>query len=613
MESIPCIWPDDVRRQVDEAFRCGRVTAVRAALKAITDLPDSLRGPEFRLGIVRTFTLETQLDTFRLSLATMPCQPQIFLGPLDNIEQVLLDQNSELLSEKPDAIVAIWRLEELHPRLAFESARMSPEARLEAADSLIARIENLCRSYESTSTSHAPLFISTFATPDGTQRIPDHHEINGLEFLVHRINSALLAFVAGSRRTNLFDLAGWVGRYGAAAFDPRMDFFARQPLAAGALASFCLELSAALRPLLYAPRKVLALDLDNVLWGGVIGEDGLSGIRIGHDFPGNIYRRIQQFALSIRSRGVLLVLLSKNNLADVEAAFAALPHMPIRLDDFAAIRVNWREKHENLRDIAAELNLGLDSFVFVDDQPFEREQMAFNLPQVSVLNITEDPLRILEALLHTRHFDAYRTSAEDRNRSDEYAMQRLRRGLEQSTADAGEFLRSLSLVATVDRVRESSIGRAVQMLAKTNQFNASTRRHTEADLRALIASGGILLTVAVHDRFGDQGIAGLLIACPEPENKVFVDTFLLSCRVIGRGVEDVLWSTFLRHANETGYQAINAEYIASAKNGQVSDLFGKFGMFCTGKDAEGKRYLLPLPTSYALPAWITVHDISENE
>lgn len=609
LKDIPVAWPATVKVAIGEAIKSGRIGSRRDALKKISELPESLRGRHFKLGIARTFTIETQLDALELALAVLPCHPEISVGPLESLEQTLLDPESDMLREKPDAILALWRLEELHPRLAYEMPEMSLAQRSEATDELIARLVELCRKY--TATAPMPLFICTLPTPpDMAGRPADIHDVFGLRAIVLRINRELLEIVSGGTQVHVFDFAGWAERFGSAAFDRKMDFFARQPVAAAALMSFSAALARTLRPLLYPPRKVLALDLDNVLWGGVIGEDGLQGLKVGHDFPGNVYRRIQQHALNLRARGTLLVLLSKNNLEDVKEVFDSRPDMPLKLSDFAAIRVNWREKHENLAEVAAELNLGLDSVAFVDDQQFEREQMAFNLPQVSTLQVTEDPLVIFNTLVNCALFDAYRTSAEDRVRSNDYAMQRQRRELEHTSGSTEAFLATLGLQASILPVTEASLGRTVQMLAKTNQFNVSTRRHGEADIRRMMAAPrNVLLTLSLRDRFSDQGIVGLGIAVTGSDaNEAFIDSLLLSCRAIGRGAEAVLWAAIVSRVGNLGYHRLSAEFIPSSKNQQVADLFDKFGMQRVEGDSIHRRYMVELPAYAPAPNWIDIQD-----
>jgi len=606
---IPNNWLESVRKLVSEASASPGPATVRAALAGVGALEEHLQGRSFRVGIVRTFTIETQLDVIRLALSTIPCRPTIEIGELENIEQILLDPESKIMSSNPDAILVLWRLEELSPRLLYGHDMTDGERERAMAD-VIDRIQRLCSEY--LKASAVPLFLSTVPVPYalGTG-LDDLHSPYGWHRAVLQVNDALLDLAACHGQIYLFDFASWAAAVGHTAFDLRMDLYARQPIANRAVMTFGAALANCFRPLLQPRAKLLALDLDNVLWGGLLGEDGISGLKIAHDFPGNIYRRIQLYALTLKSRGVLLALLSKNNPQDVEKAFSVLPDMPLKLRDFAAIRVNWREKHENLKDIAHELNIGLDSVVFLDDQAFEREQMGYNLPAVRVLSASEDPLQILGALVACRDFDVHRVSLEDAGRNEDYAMQTKRRELELASRDKGEFLFTLGLRASIARVNESTIPRMVQMLGKTNQFNVTTRRHTEADVRRMLAgSGNLLMGMSLSDRFGDQGLIGLVIGIGNDESGVFsVDNLLLSCRAIGRGAEQALWSSLLRNTSRMGYKTLMAEYIKTPKNGQVSDLFDRFSMKRRPDSTEERVYYeLNLPASYPMPQWIKVVD-----
>ncbi len=606
----PGAWPEDVRRQIAEAFESGRISLMRNALRAVQALPAESRGKAFRLGIVRTFTIETQVDVLALALDALPCQVEIKIADLENIEQELLNPASDLLQWQPDAVLVLWRLEELLPALASSSRMLTLEQRMTAISALQERVELLARGYSQASA--APLLLSTLPLP-ATVDLRDLHDAAGQRQAVEKINSAILECAARHERIAIFDFAGWVARTGAAAFDRKMDLYARQPIAAAAIGSFALFLARTLRPLILPTAKVLALDLDNVLWGGVVGEDGISGLKIGHDFPGNIYRRIQNHVLQLKQCGVLLVLLSKNNREDVESAFAALDDMPLRLSDFADIRVDWQEKHRNLAETAADLNLGLDSFVFVDDQAFEREQMQFNLPQVTVLPASEDPLAILNALESCWLFDQHRVSHEDLARSQDYQLQSQRKALERSVPSAETFLRTLHLCARLVPVSEHGIGRVVQMLGKTNQFNVTTRRHTEAQVRAMLNDArNILLSLSLADRFGDQGIVGLLIAVAANNETLRIDSFLLSCRAIGRGAEQVLWTALLSRAQTQGFGVLSAEYLRTEKNAQVADLFDRLGMEPVSCDTRRTEYRLMLPHAAQVPDWIEIFDESEN-
>jgi len=604
---LPANWPEAVKQQVAAAAGSGRIAAIRNALAAAEALPPELRGKPFRLGIVRTFTLEAQLEALKLALAVIPSAASIALGELENIEQVLLDPASPVMAARPDAVLALWRLEDLLPDLVYAPHTLTADERTQAVSGVCERITRLCEDYRRE--GPAPLFLATLPPPaQRADELSDLHQPHGWHDAVLRINQTIVAQAAQPGNVYAFDFAGWAAAYGPAAFDPKMDMYARQPIAAAALMSFASAIACSLRPLLVPAAKVLAVDLDNLLWGGIVGEDGIPNLKIGHDYPGNVYRRIQQALLNLKRRGVLLVLLSKNNHPDVAEAFAALPDMLLGLADFAAVRINWRPKHENLREVAQELNLGLDSCVFADDQAFEREQMAFELPAVKVLPLGEDPLQILNVLTHCTHFDTHRVSAEDLTRANDYAAQARRQEL--ASASPERFLESLQLKAVIERVGAATLPRAAQMLAKTNQFNVTTRRHGEAELRRMCAdAANVLLTLALSDKFSDQGIVGLAIGVRgEGPQELRVDSFLLSCRALGRGAEEVLWASLVAKAAALGYRELRAEYLPSGKNQQVADLFDRLGMERIAGSADPTAYQLRLPAQVTSPAWVNVID-----
>jgi FkbH-like protein len=352
---------------------------------------------------------------------------------------------------------------------------------------------------------------------------------------------------------------------------------------------------------------VLALDLDNTLWGGVVGEDGLDGLKLDHEFPGNIHLRIQRELLELRHRGVLLVLLSKNNEADVRQAFELLPDMILKWDDFAARKVNWNHKYENLREASRELGLGLDSFAFLDDSDYEREQMRQAIPEVLILNETSDPLQTLRALWETDAFDSLSVSKEDRRRHKDYAL-RVARNVEAHQDDLGAFLKSLEMEATIEEIGSSNMERVVTMLGKTNQFNLTTRRHSRAQVQAMLGlSDSIPLALRLRDKFGDQGIIAVLLAIPSGDNgTLVVDNFLVSCRALGRGVEDALWAAMLRRANRQRMRRVEAEYIPTARNSIVASLYDRLGLQRIEHSSSSTRYQLEPVTKLEFPSWITL-------
>jgi len=542
--------------------------------------------PPFKLGIVRTYTIESQLDAIRLALEMLGVQPEIKVANIGNIEQELLDPDSEMLGWAPDALLVLWRAEELLSGTL-----------LEAEDRLTSLVAGYLRH------ANAPLFLSSLPS-SLVFSLPDLSNNAGVRVSIDALNTLMVRLSADDGRVHILDVAGWQARYGIGAIDRKMSFFAAQPIAGPAVGHFAAFIARTLRPLITPSAKVLALDLDNVLWGGVLGEDGIAGLRIGHDFPGNIYLAIQQRALAFKQAGVLLVLLSKNNMSDVEEAFDRLS-MPLSLSDFASVRANWQEKHVNLTEIAMELNLGMDSFVFVDDQPFEQDQMRFHLPVVKVMPVSGDPLEILESLERTWIFDSYGVSQEDVLRSKDYQAQSERRAFEAAAATPEQFLHTLGLKACIAPVDEYTLNRVVQMLGKTNQFNLTTRRHSEATVREFLPDDrNILLTLSLADRFGDQGIVGLAIALADG-NELLIDSFLLSCRAIGKGAEEALVAELLRLANEQGYAKVLAEYEPSEKNTQVASFYDRLGFARRVGSGGHIDYELALPFESACPGWIT--------
>jgi FkbH-like protein len=380
---------------------------------------------------------------------------------------------------------------------------------------------------------------------------------------------------------------------------------ARQPFSASGQVAFAFRLARYLRPLIVPRKKALAIDLDNTLWGGVLGEDGLAGLEIGPEFPGNVHLRIQRELLELKERGIALVLLSKNNATDVEEAFSSLANMILKLDDFAVRKVNWEPKSENLRAAAAELSLGLDSFAFIDDSDYEREQMRQLNPQVLILNHDSDPLGTLNTLWETDAFDSLFVTKEDRQRQHDYRVRQAREiGAHQD--DLEGFLKSLEMAAVIEPVGPGNLDRVANLLAKTNQFNLTTRRHSRAEVARLAeAAGSIALVLRLRDKFGEQGIIGLVIAVAEQEQQsLMIDSLLVSCRALGRGVEHALWAAMVNRAYRKGVRKLQAEYVATGKNSLVADFYDKLGLHQVEGNGSSKRYELTSITPCLYPSWI---------
>ena len=337
--------------------------------------------------------------------------------------------------------------------------------------------------------------------------------------------------------------------------------------------------------------KCLVLDLDNTLWGGVIGDDGLEGIKLGQgSTTGEAFVATQQYALQLERRGVILAVCSKNDEANARLPFEKHPDMVLRLKDIACFVANWQDKAANLRYIAKTLNIGLDALVFVDDNPFERNLVRQELPEVQVPELTEDPAFYVETIADAGYFESLAITAEDRERSSQYQANTEREKLLGSTTDMGAYLNGLAMKLDVRTFDSIGLARIVQLINKTNQFNLTTRRYTESEVRAIMVDpNAAAYQFRLTDRFGDNGMIAVLIGMLQ-DGSVLMDTWLMSCRVLGRQVEEACLNVMVDASRRLGATTLKGEYIPTAKNAMVGDLYQRLGFTLESSGSEGSTF-----------------------
>ena len=334
-------------------------------------------------------------------------------------------------------------------------------------------------------------------------------------------------------------------------------------------------------------RKCLVLDLDNTLWGGVIGDDGLEGIRLGEGSPeGEAFVAIQKMALALKERGIVLAVCSKNEEAAAKQPFREHSEMVLKLDDIAVFVANWNPKSSNLSDIAQRLNIGVDSLVFLDDNPVERAQVRSALPQVAVPELPDDPAGYPGAVWQAGYFETTQVSDEDFQRAEQYRANAQREAMQTESTDIGAFLETLDMKAVLAPFRDQDMVRITQLTNKTNQFNLTTRRYTQPEIAEIAADpSNYTLQVRLLDCFGDNGII-CLVTC-RPRDKAWrIDNWLMSCRVFNRKVENMVLDQLVQAARERGIQTLEGEYLPTEKNVVVADLYKDCG-FSPVEDAEG--------------------------
>lgn len=413
---------------------------------------------------------------------------------------------------------------------------------------------------------------------------------------MERFNAEAYALSREHKTVKFVDFSEFVQRY---PMDKMVDWkyyfisqMAMSPLLAG---DFRKWFAGKMNEIQLKRKKCLVLDLDNTLWGGVLGEDGVSGIKIGGDYPGNAFLYFQEALAELSRKGVILAICSKNNEQDVLEAWSKNPFIVLKNDYITTYRINWENKAANIREMASELNIGPDSFVFVDDNPTERELVRQMLPMVAVPEFPDKPYelpRFFKSLVED-YFKVYALTEEDKQKTVQYKANANRQRERCKFSDFDEYLESLNMEIEIQTLNEYNLPRIAQMTQKTNQFNLTTKRYSDSDLLAFAKEGWRIYCIKVKDKFGDNGITGAMFL--EPKGKKWtIDTLLLSCRILGKGIEEAFVRSVLERLCSEGAEIVEATYIPTAKNVQVSDFYEKMGFAVTGSKDSAKTYSLNL-------------------
>jgi FkbH-like protein len=430
--------------------------------------------------------------------------------------------------------------------------------------------------------------------------------------LIERLNDQLIG-AAGAEGVLLLDVARAAARDGLDAWYDVTRWLQGKleiaPAAAPRYGELLARLIAAARG---RSRKCLVLDLDNTLWGGVIGDVGVAGIVLGEGSAlGEAYLAVQRYARQLKDRGVILAVCSKNDPAIAESAFREHPEMVLKRNDFAAFVANWNDKAENLRAIAQRLNIGLDSLVFVDDNPVERARIRESLPMVAVPELPDDPALYVRTLAQAGYFEAVSFTAEDRSRAESYAAEAEREALKSSAQSMDDFLRGLQMTVEWGRARAVDLPRVTQLLNKTNQFNTTTRRYTAEEVSALARDDdALVLQFRLLDRFGDNGLVSVMILrrAADSADAFEIDNWVMSCRVFGRQLEDEAMAIAVEALRGAGARALLATYVPTDRNAVISGLFERLGferLTVTEPAAGASRWRLQLANHVPRPTFIS--------
>jgi FkbH-like protein len=530
-----------------------------------------------RVAILRSSTLETMGPILRLRLFLEGYKPEVLFGDYNQFVQEILTPSSQLYHFKPNVVVIMVGLEALLPDFIDDFARLPYSEWEKIIDSTARGLASLAGRVEENLSCQ--VIFQNVGLPNGAYwGICDAQSQEGQYALVHHFNRSLAREFQSKQGCFVWDFEALLRRIGShSVYDAKAWYTARNPFKHSAYPEIVDDLMRYLLSALGQGKKCIVLDLDNTLWGGIAGEDGIEGIALGHDYPGNCYRDFQKQLLKLYHRGILLAINSKN---DAEAALEIIdnhPDMVLRRKHFAAYRINWSDKASNLRVLAEDLNIGIDSMIFVDDNPRECELVRRQCPDCLVLCLPERPYLIPGVLNSVPGLERISITEEDTRRGEMYQAQLARGEFQIGFDNMEEYLKSLDLEVFIEPADSFSTPRIAQLTQRTNQMNLTTRRYTAAEITAMRSDRNCrVFSVSARDRFGDHGIVGVMILRLNDVN-CLIDTFLLSCRVLGLKVEDSMIACAATVAKRENAPTLTGEYLPTAKNKVAADTYLNLG------------------------------------
>ena len=561
----------------DRTVRTALMMAPR--LRALGSATEGHGGQELRIALLGSGTLDQLGDCLTVEGYRRGWRPNVYLAGFEQFAQEMLEPGSGLYRFEPQVLALALHPRQLFPVLYEYPFDLSVTQRGDAIAAGVEALRGLVSAFRR-ETGAIVLLHNMVEPQHPALGILDWRDPLGQRAIFAEINSRL-ARLARDEFADVFivDANAVQARCGTSrATDTRMWLAARLPWSEAMLAELSAEYMRYLNAAFGRARKCLVLDLDGTLWGGVVGEDGVDGLKLGTDPPGNAFVEFQRELLKLWKRGVLLTICSKNDPQLVQAAFRH-PGMVLRESQFSAQRINWKPKPANLREIAVELNIGLDSLVFLDDSPVERAAVRAELPEVLCPDLPADPAYFRQTLLGLGAFDVLAVTEEDLLRNESYAREKTRKEFEAERRDGSleDYLLQLETRAEITTAAVGALPRLAQLTQKTNQFNLTTRRYTAGEIQALGEQGAIVLGMRVSDRFGDSGVVGLAIAVPRSPTTWELDVLLLSCRVIGRGVESALLARVADEVRARGGTRLLGWFVPTERNSPARDCYERHG------------------------------------
>lgn len=522
----------------------------------------------------------------------------VWEGEYDSIKTNVFNESSDLYAQSFDYIFIFRSSQKLYKEFSHNHSKQSfAETELNTISQILSLLQERTKS--------KLIFSNYIEIDDGVFGNYANKTQNSFLYQVRKLNFELMNIAIHQKNLFIVDLQNLITIKGRiASFDPKLYVHADLVFNLDFIALFAQSTLQVIAAVQGNFKKCIILDLDNTLWGGVIGDDGIENIQIGGDLGlGKAFSNLQIWLRNLKERGIILAVSSKNTEAIAREVFEKHPGMTLRLDDISVFAINWETKVDNILFIQSILNIGFDSMVFLDDNPFERAIVKQHIPDITVPDLPEDPAEYLFYLQTLNLFETASFSGEDASRTRQYQEEASRVVLQKTFKSEGEFLKSLQMMAEIKPVDTFTLPRVAQLTQRSNQFNLRTVRYTEEDINRLMNDPTkFILTVSLKDSFGDYGLISAVIMEKRAGDILFIDTWIMSCRVLKRGVENFLLNEIVHLARESGCVFIKGEYIPTAKNGIVKEHYSQLGFKQT---SEGGHWILDINQYNFKQAFIT--------
>jgi len=554
-----------------------------------------------RIAFLGSFTLNGFEETIQVQCSEEKISCITYNAPYNQYNQEVLNKNSDLYKFNPDIIFFLIDNRTILDKLFYFPHEYSEDDRRKFAEEKYSELENLIKTI--TEKLQSKLVITNFVIPTYSPFGIFESKVEfGLKDIILDLNKKLKELCKNHDSVYLYDFNSFVTRFGEKnVLDYKKMFFGDIKISFDTIPYLIYEFIGYLKPLLGLNKKCIVLDLDNTLWGGIVGEEGFEGIKLGPDPAGRPFVEFQRVLKSLLKSGIILAINSKNNSEDAMKVIKEHPHMVLKEEDFACLKINWNDKIANMKDIAKELNIGLDSMVFFDDDPVNRELIKMSIPEIKTIDLPQDPSSYALILRDLNDFNVLKITDDDFRRAKMYSQEQERHDFESTTKNLDEYLKKLDIRVKVRLADKFSIPRISQLSLKTNQFNLTTKRYQEEEIKEFAKDDKMIVGCAeVEDKFGESGITNIFIIKKNNEEWI-LDTFLLSCRIIGRGIEEGILGKIIEMAKKEGVKKIKAQFIPTQKNKPAENFLSNYGF-----QKEGEYWIFSLQNPIKIPTHITV-------